>query len=159
MILNAASLALVGGGAVSAVLASATALQGSEILLRWDLASGSERQLELGRRCGSLFSAAGRGVGADLGRPLAALGRRAALRHAGDRRRGGAGLPVDRARGLRAGGGGGGHPGLAGRHRGVRLALRLRVAVQRRLAGLPAAALACFGALVAWSVVTSSVRM
>jgi hypothetical protein len=50
MILNPAVIALAGGAAVGAVLVGGAAVQGAVILARWDLQSGSQRQLELERR-------------------------------------------------------------------------------------------------------------
>jgi len=50
MILNPAVMALVGGAVVGAGLVGGAALQGAVILRRWDLQSGSARQLELERR-------------------------------------------------------------------------------------------------------------
>lgn len=50
MIVNPAILALVGGSAVGAALLGGAAWQGARVLAGWDLASGSERQLELERR-------------------------------------------------------------------------------------------------------------
>ena len=50
MIINPASVALVGGSLLGAAMVAGAAVQGWEILRAWDLSSGSSRQLELERR-------------------------------------------------------------------------------------------------------------